>query len=932
MIPNIIDIKQHLTILYYWAIDIDSLFEIRCIQPEKPILSRLFRPYEIDKAVSFVDTNNRLGYNCYSIPTILKPNTVGNANDNDVLYARYHYIDADDNDIAQLRSKLAATGFHPTFEVITGTVPKERLQIAFRLNEPMSDLDKWRKLQHNISSYFHTDTTIKNPSRLMRLAGTISYPPTRKIERGYITELTTLTQMSEKFEVDNHDFYNAFQEHEQTQCDDDIDEPEVDPQFKEAVKFNNTADVPSYVMHAAFLPIPPTDDYDIWLEFGYAAKEANPYEGFAAWTEWSKNSRKYDGKHQRETWEALQPHIITRQKLFAAAKKHKPFWWRDHGRVEKWWQEFSKSLNDHKTATVGSFPSKFEMTERGLYYIQPPKKPGDESERFWICNPFKVIGRTSNIAGAACGILIRFRNDDVQHEVIVTAEELHKAASILCSNLADKGLRIETKQFCRELLQEALNKVTVTRKFLSVRQTGWYQPQDNKWVYILPDRKVVGDNENCDVVLQAEPMPGCKTAGSLDDWQCNIGAYLPGNSRLSFFTCAAFAAPLLDISNEGAAGFHLHGESKNGKTTALVVASSVWGKGDSRGGYTKTWEATSTGLETIAAQSSDCLLPLDELSQAPAQQVSGIIYKLINGTGRVRGKAQGGIREIETWRTLLLSTGEETPEQRINETGNHSNAGINVRVIVIPADAGAGPQMGVVEDLHGLPNSAEYVRHLSNAATTYYGTPVREFIKKLVELRNADDLGLRDEIKDFAIKFKEQYVPPDANGQVISVANKFALIAFAGNLAQVFDIFPANLTPEKDAAICFKAWLDERGDVCASEHITVIRTVRQFIQAHGESRFQRVPRGEFNQNISNRVGFRYTDSDDPKSMGPYTWYILCDQMGEIVKTMSERVVAKILNKAGCIEQGSQVGLRRICKFFEQRHKVYKLNSRIFDAD
>ena len=47
-------------------------------------------------------------------------------------------------------------------------------------------------MQEAIASHFGSDRTVINPSRIMRVGGTVAYPATHKQERGYIKELTRI--------------------------------------------------------------------------------------------------------------------------------------------------------------------------------------------------------------------------------------------------------------------------------------------------------------------------------------------------------------------------------------------------------------------------------------------------------------------------------------------------------------------------------------------------------------------------------------------------------------------------------------------------------------------------------------------------------------------------------------------------------------------
>ena len=82
--------------------------------------------------------------------------------------------------------------FIPEMEVVTGTKPFLRNHMYFRFDEPMTDMLRWSELQKCLIKEFGTDTAIHNPSRLMRIAGSVAYPSKKKLEKQYQRELTKL--------------------------------------------------------------------------------------------------------------------------------------------------------------------------------------------------------------------------------------------------------------------------------------------------------------------------------------------------------------------------------------------------------------------------------------------------------------------------------------------------------------------------------------------------------------------------------------------------------------------------------------------------------------------------------------------------------------------------------------------------------------------
>ena len=80
----------------------------------------------------------------------------------------------------------------PDFVVITGKTPHLRAHTYWRLEQPCADMKVWRETQQRIASNFKTDPSVINPSRIMRVPGTVSYPSGKKRAQGYIDELVVL--------------------------------------------------------------------------------------------------------------------------------------------------------------------------------------------------------------------------------------------------------------------------------------------------------------------------------------------------------------------------------------------------------------------------------------------------------------------------------------------------------------------------------------------------------------------------------------------------------------------------------------------------------------------------------------------------------------------------------------------------------------------
>ena len=119
-----------------------------------------------------------------------KPDTppFGRCGDSDFYALTAYYADLDDHD-AVMNAKARYQHCPPSFVVITGQYPYVRAQLWWRLEEPIDDPEICRRQNIALALALAGDTSVVNPGRLMRLAGSIAWP----VKDGRQIELTSLT-------------------------------------------------------------------------------------------------------------------------------------------------------------------------------------------------------------------------------------------------------------------------------------------------------------------------------------------------------------------------------------------------------------------------------------------------------------------------------------------------------------------------------------------------------------------------------------------------------------------------------------------------------------------------------------------------------------------------------------------------------------------
>ena len=569
-------------------------------------------------------------------------------------------------------------------------------------------------------------------------------------------------------------------------------------------------------------------------------------------------------------------------------------------------------LDESPDGTAADMPGGYTMGRKGLFFTPEATEKNPDPSPIFVAAPFRVVGETRSDFGEAWGLLLRWRDREGRpHQWAIPRRLIHRPGNEIAEELEHAGLSCGSDGRAHELLKRFVGGVKVSRLLRCVTRTGWH-PGEAAPVFVLPGGEAFGRGA-ADTILQADHASAdaaYRAAGSLAGWQEKVAALAVGNDRLALFLAAAFAGPLLEVMNEPSGGLHLVGDSRTGKSTAAVVAASVWGK-PTADAQLRAWRGTANGLEGTAAETSDSLLILDEMGQADAKEVADVVYMLANESGKQRASRTGSARRRQSWRTLFLSTGEITLAQKMGEVGKKAMAGLEVRLVNLPANAGAG--LGVFQNLHGRTAPAALAEELRDAARLQHGIASRAFLARLANDRAVNGAELRETLEVIRAAFIAEHVPAGAAGQIRSVAGRFALIGAAGELARDYGVLQ---WPEGEAlraaGACFASWLAERGGTGSGEDAAALAQVRAFLEAHGESRFTILmthkpggdPTAPDVARTINRAGFRRRTGDGDAERWEYL--ILPEAWkSEVCKGLDARRTAELLASRGLLLGGTE---------------------------
>lgn len=540
-------------------------------------------------------------------------------------------------------------------------------------------------------------------------------------------------------------------------------------------------------------------------------------------------------------------------------------------------------LRQDEGAKEQALPAGFEIKgERLCVWQLAGRGDNAQQELVPISSPVRVLAETADEHARGYGRLLEWQDSAgrVRQWAMPVRSLVPRNGDEVFAALLDAGLPFIELGHKRKLA-EYLMACQPERRITCVERTGWHGH-----AYVLPQGAIGPDAE--EVILQTAGYTASDFAerGTLAEWQQGVAALAVGNSRLCFALSLAFAAPLLTLVGMEGGGFHLKGESTDGKTTIMKAAASVYGNPDR---YCQTWRATGNAIEGIAGRRNDALLCLDELGELDGREAGQVAYMLANGQGKGRSKQDGELRERKAWRLLFLSTGELSLEDHAASAGMSTQAGMEVRTIQIPSDTG---HHGAFEWLHGMDGGRIFADTLKANAERQHGTAFRALVEALAGDMDTHREHLVGEIKRLA----SELTPKGSGNQVGRAINRFALVAAAGELATRLGV---SGWPEGEATravrVCLKAWLAERGHLGNKEDAATLAQVRGFVSTHQRTRF--ADWYDVNHRPANMVGYRKAESDG------VSFFVLPPGWAEITKGRDPKRTAHLCLEAGYLLTG-----------------------------
>lgn len=402
-------------------------------------------------------------------------------------------------------------------------------------------------------------------------------------------------------------------------------------------------------------------------------------------------------------------------------------------------------------------------------------------------------------------IILRYYNGVELIESEFTTGILSKFGS---RELLAKGIRFKEDEI-NYVIEYLLRSATLAPTVKSFTKHGFVEKDENLSYYY---RSLLGNTKQSDLFVYRGDKD-LASHGELTKWIEMIQSDIIGNQALEFVMLSSFASPIIAALNLrydlGSLLIHLTNHSSKGKTTAAMLAASIWGNPMLNRGTAISYNSTENALADFISGCNGMCVVLDESSVMQTSNLQKFLFEVTLGRSKMRLQGDGTQRPVKEYSSVIIST-SETPF--IDE---ETILGIKARVFEITDD---------------LTNSAEHSDKIKSIVINNYALAAEPFLEYLISLGLSQIVQDYESSKLFLInQFRQNCFSSCENSIADRVLSKLALFLMARDYLE--KVFSININ--RDLLVNYLLRLSERIDLSPSMETRILNLVFADVTENG---------------------------------------------------------------------------------------------------
>jgi hypothetical protein len=321
------------------------------------------------------------------------------------------------------------------------------------------------------------------------------------------------------------------------------------------------------------------------------------------------------------------------------------------------------ATNDYLTRACPGIPAPrgvkvpygYILSSEGVHKLPPPDEE-DEMPRLICGGPIAIVGysRDKDLGTMTCTIAYRRPHDPTWYTHECDRATLMEARKV--SSLSAVGVPVTSGQSASLVQYFAASEAALSEGGLPVSvmtsAMGWHGNTFVRGTHSHGDAPRLRLPPDSALRSLAESVG---VSGEWETWKAKVWSECATRPTLRLMIAASVVPAIMRIIECPSFAVDICGGTSQGKTTAMLVAASVWGSHK----FCETWDSTPVGVENLC-NLNRCMPSLldDTRNQVNPAVCAHVVFAIVSGRGRKRGAANGGMRATAEFETVILSTGE----------------------------------------------------------------------------------------------------------------------------------------------------------------------------------------------------------------------------------------------------------------------------------